>query len=61
MQAAQGVLARLALIGLHETGIDSGLCEQVLPPGLHEIAARIADDIRLDQRDIRDLSGTDLH
>ena len=56
MQAAQHTAGGAALVVLHEFLVDAGCRELVLLIGLHEIAAVIAEHLRLNDDDTGDLS-----
>ena len=56
MQTAQHAAGRAALVVLHELFVDAGFCELILLIRLHEIAAVIAEHLRLNDHNTGDLS-----
>lgn len=62
MQAAQQALTALAVVVLHEVVVGArGRVEGLLVKALVEETARVPKDLRLDDQDLGDGGGLDLH
>jgi len=61
MQAAQYAPAGTRVIVLHELGVDAGGGERAPVPALEEEAAFVAEHLRLDDQDVGQCGGRDLH